>query len=98
MQKYVRSDSGQWRTAGTFRLEGIGAFSLDDLDKYDSDGDAVSIDVGFDPSPYCNNTSLVNCSCGKSYCISEEAASGTCPWCGIHGRYRPGTWGVGGGG
>ena len=99
MQKYVKSDGGRWRPAGAFKLdEGIGAFPLEDLDKYSSDGDAVSIDDGHDNCPYCRNTRLVNCRCGKTYCESEAATSGTCPWCGNYGRYRSGTWGVGGGG
>ena len=101
MQKYVRTAGGQFRSSGTFKLgQGTGAFPLEDLDKYGSDGESVSIDVGHDPCPYCRNTSLVNCNAcgGKTYCEAENATSGTCPWCGNYGRYRSGSWGVGGGG
>ena len=99
MQKYVKSDGGRWHPAGAFKLdEGVGAFPLEDLDKYGSDGEAVSIENGFDPCPYCANTVVVGCSCGKTYCEKSEATSGTCPWCGSRGRYQSGTWGVGGGG
>jgi len=100
MQKYVKSATGQFRPAGTFRLdEGIGAFPLEDLDKYASDGDVVSTRDGFDPCPYCHNTVIVGCPCGKTYCETSGATSGTCPWCGEYGSYRSGEgWGVGGGG
>ena len=101
MQKYVRTDGGRFRPAGAYKLgQGVGAFPLEDLDKYASDGEAVSIEIGNNNCPYCGNTSLVNCnSCGgKTYCESAGATSGTCPRCGTHGFYRSGSWGVGGGG
>lgn len=99
MQKYVRSEDGKFRPAGTYKLgEGVGAFPLDDLDKFGSDGEAVSVDVGHDPCPYCGNKSLVGCRCGKTYCEVDAATSGTCPWCGVRGYYESGSWDVGGGG
>ena len=99
MQKYVRSDSGQFRPAGTYKLgQGVGAFPLKDLDKFGNDGKSVSVDIGHNPCPYCGNTSLVGCQCGKTYCESEGAKRGTCPWCGEHGYYQSGSWDVGGGG
>ncbi|MDR1383568.1 MAG: hypothetical protein LBJ67_06960 [Planctomycetaceae bacterium] len=99
MQKYVKTENGQYRPAGAFKLdEGIGAFPLSDLDKYGSDGNAVSIDVGFSPCPYCKNQQIVGCRCGKTYCEKQNATSGTCPWCGNHGVYQHGTWNTGGGG
>ena len=102
MQKYVRTDGGQWRPAGAFKLgEGIGAFPLEDLDKYRSDGDTVSIDVGNNPCPHCNNPSLGQCRCGKTHCLEPLVGSritATCPWCGSRNTYTPGTWTVGGDG
>ena len=99
MQKYVKSDDGTFRPAGAYKLgQGVGAFPLEDLDKFGSDGQAVSVDVGHDPCPYCGNTALVGCQCGKTYCESNDATSGTCPWCGKQSTYRSGTWDVGGGG
>jgi hypothetical protein len=99
MQKYVKQEGGNYRPAGTYKLDqGNGAFPLEDLDKYKSDGEAVNISVGFDPCPYCRNTSLIKCNCGKVYCEKAGATSGTCPWCGNHGPYGHSSWGVGGGG
>jgi len=104
MQKYVKDSRGQYQPAGTYRLnEGVGAFPLGDLDKYGSDGDAVSTANGFDECPYCGNTVIVNCDSrecrGKTYCETSGATSGTCPRCGDKARYRMSDgWGVGGGG
>ena len=101
MQKYVKGADGRYRPTGAFRLDkGTGTFPLEDLDRYGSDGEAVSLDVGFDPCPYCGNMSLARCSkCGgKTYCEAETATSGTCPRCGNHAVYQRATWGVGGGG
>ncbi|MDR3232263.1 MAG: hypothetical protein LBT46_01115 [Planctomycetaceae bacterium] len=99
MQKYVKDSGGNYRPAGAFKLdEGEGAFPLSDLDKYGSDGSAVSVNVGCSPCPYCGNGNLVGCRCGKTYCEKADATSGTCPWCGNSGQYRSGTWNTGGGG
>jgi len=107
MQKYVKGRDGEYRPAGTYKLdEGVGAFPLADLDKYGSDGEAVSVSVGFDPCPYCENTMIIHCKArecgrkgGRTYCESSGATEGTCPWCGDHGRYGgSGGWGVGGDG
>ncbi|MDR0706083.1 MAG: hypothetical protein LBF88_14010, partial [Planctomycetaceae bacterium] len=47
MQKYVKQEGGNYRPAGTYKLDkGVGAFPLEDLDKYGSDGNAVDISVG----------------------------------------------------
>ena len=104
MQKYVKGSNGQYRPAGTFKLdEGVGAFPLADLGKYSSDGEAASTADGFDPCPYCGNTVIVTCDtkeCVKKiYCESSGAIEGTCPWCGDRARYRAGSGTrVGGGG
>jgi hypothetical protein len=99
MQKYRKQEGGNYRPAGTYKLDqGVGAFPLENFDKYGSDGNAVDISVGNDPCPYCRNTGLANCRCGKTYCEKANATNGTCPWCGNKGYYRLGNWGVGGGG
>jgi hypothetical protein len=100
MQLYTRTDGGQWRPAGAFKLgQGIGAVPLKDMDKYKSDGENVSIDVGHDHCPYCGNTTLGQCrGCGKTLCESEDATRGTCPWCNALLQYERATWSVGGGG
>ena len=99
MQKYVKGTNGKYQPAGAYKLDkGVGAFPLEDLDKYGSDGDVVSIDVGNDPCPYCGNTGLGKCHCGKTLCEKANANSGTCPWCNASLRYTPATWGVGNGG
>jgi len=92
MQKYVKDSSGIYRSAGAFPLDkGIGAFPLKDIDKYKSDSDvSISIsDNGFGSCPYCSNTVMGQCSCGKMLCKSSEPVA-TCPWCGEVGNYVPG--------
>lgn len=105
MQKYVKSTWGKYRTAGTFRLdEGIGAFPLEDLDKYESDGGNVSVgNASFDPCPYCRSRLIGRCSCGRTLCLPETTGGRNepvaCPWCGETGIYSDsGGWNVGGGG
>jgi len=90
MQKYVKNATGQFRPAGTFRLdEGIGAFPLEDLDKYASDGDSVSTRDGFDPCPYCRNTVIIGCPCGKIKKLQQpiNISKTFCGCCGGHVRY-----------
>ncbi|GHT24259.1 hypothetical protein FACS189419_09080 [Planctomycetales bacterium] len=99
MQKYVKDTNGNYHPAGSYKLdEGEGAFPLKDLDKYGSDGNAVSVEAGADACPYDRNPNLVKRGCGKTYCEKAGATSGTCPWCGNHGSYRSGSWSTGGGG
>lgn len=98
MQKYVKGDDGKYRPAGTYKLEGTGAFPLDDLDKHKSDGTTVSWSVGFDPCPYCSNTTVGQCHCKKVFCVSAKKNAGTCPWCGSYCTFTPGDAMVGGGG
>ncbi len=109
MQKYVKREGSSYYPAGAFKLDqGVGAFPLTDLEEYGSDGSNVSIDIGFDPCPYCRSSSLGRCCCGKTLCLPESPnASGcfgaslrvTCPWCDRVGNYSAsGAWGVGGGG
>lgn len=109
MQKYVKRDGTDYRPAGAYKLDqGIGAFPLEDLEKYGSDGSNVSLDNGFDPCPYCHSSSIGRCSCGKTLCIPNLTKTSscslssnrvTCPWCSRVGNYsRTGAWNVGGGG
>ncbi|GHT44631.1 hypothetical protein FACS189454_02590 [Planctomycetales bacterium] len=104
MQKYEKQKGlvgfvRKYKPAGTYKLgEGIGVFPLEDLDKYSSDGNAVSVNNGFNPCPYCENSQIVGCRCGKTYCEKNGATSGTCPWCGKQGSYSIGTWNTGRGG
>lgn len=99
MQKYVKQENGSYKPAGAFKLDtGIGAFPLDELDKYGSDGESVPLENGSNNCPYCQNRGLKRCDCGKTSCEEENACRGTCPWCGESNSLTPGTWGVGGGG
>jgi hypothetical protein len=99
MQKYVKDSNGNYSPAGAYKLgEGVGAFPLADLDKYGSDGNAVSVDNGANQCPWCGNLNLVGCQCGKTYCEKADATEGTCPWCKKHGHYKAGSWNTGGGG
>ncbi|MDR3183361.1 MAG: hypothetical protein LBT89_10700 [Planctomycetaceae bacterium] len=97
MQKYVKNDGGKYRPDGAYKLgEGIGAFPLEDLGKYGSDGQNVSWNVGIDPCPHCGNKGVGQCPCQKIHCCKGMHA--TCPWCGRENDYTPGEVNVGGGG
>ncbi len=100
MQKYVKNDGTEYYPAGAFKLDqGIGAFPLNDLEKYGSDGSNVSLDSGFDPCPYCRNPTLGRCHCGKTLCTPNMGATVTCPWCDRSCTFnRIESWDVGGGG
>jgi hypothetical protein len=104
LQNYVRNGNNdpheKYRPAGTFALDkGVGAFSLDELDKYGGGGASFTTDqtFGFDPCPYCNNMSIGQCSCGKLLCVPASNTA-NCPWCGRQCHFVPGNIGVGGGG
>lgn len=109
LQKYVKNDGGDYRSAGAYRLDqGVGAFPLEDLEKYGCDGSGVSTSRGFNPCPYCHTTRIGRCHCGKTLCAPQLQTNAcgkrlpsraTCPWCGqecVFGRTE--SWDVGGGG
>ena len=110
LQKYDRQENGTYKPAGVYKLgTGIGAFPLEDLDKYSSNSESVNVDIGFNPCPYCSNSDLVRCGkCDKTSCggatIETKGPFGqvfqeiTCPWCGNKAKLTPSSWNVGGNG
>jgi len=103
MQKYVRRDGGQWQSDGAFPLEngGIGAISLEELLRIEGGGERINVNVGFGHCPYCPNTSVGQCSCGRLHCLESRGGgsiTATCPWCDRRNTYTPGTVTTGGSG
>ena len=111
LQKYVRQSDNSYKPAGAYKLDGgIGAFPLEDLDKFQSDGEAVDVNDGKNECPYCGSDVIALCpECNKTFCggasvvetgfLGAKSIRLTCPWCNHEDSYgSSGSWGVGGGG
>ena len=75
----------------SYRL--VGVFPVDnsyfDLSENNATAGAVNTEelVGYPNCPCCGNQfGFAMCTCGKIHCVGDKA-EGTCPWCGVHGKY-----------
>lgn len=76
-------DKGHWVADWAFQTNESVA-KREGYDKGEIRG-RFSLSGEFPGCPYCGNSDILQCSCGKIFCWDGKTKTNTCPWCGSAG-------------